>query len=319
MTPTMTSTMPPLTPNATPATLATRHATPRLRDAMLAQIRVVGFALRGPALIGAALMALTTVLVWSETMSTGEVTAFHPEHHTLPGVLGLLLPIGVWIGEERFGAGFLWTLPVDRRRHALARVFAGWVWLMAAVALLVLRLLAIVLLSGGSVLAEETRRVLPSFSFAAASPFDPSAISHVPWTPDPWLWLVPFTAATATYLLASALALGTRHPLRWVAGTVCGFLLLVGLAESANAERLIQGGDLLLRSLLEGPYGVDAFLTARTESFQVAARLTTGDSVIVWRALPDLRDWAAATLLWTGAGLLALWAAASRHRERRRA
>jgi hypothetical protein len=38
---------------------------------------------------------------------------------------------------------------------------------------------------------------------------------------------------------------------------------------------------------------------------------------VVWRALPDLRHWAAATLLWTGAGLMALLAAASRHRERR--
>jgi hypothetical protein len=38
---------------------------------------------------------------------------------------------------------------------------------------------------------------------------------------------------------------------------------------------------------------------------------------VVWRALPDLGDWAAATLLWTGAGLIALLAAACRHRERR--
>jgi hypothetical protein len=41
--------------------------------------------------------------------------------------------------------------------------------------------------------------------------------------------------------------------------------------------------------------------------------------VMVWRALPDVGQWAAATLLWTGAGLVALWAAASRHREGRRA
>jgi hypothetical protein len=35
--------------------------------------------------------------------------------------------------------------------------------------------------------------------------------------------------------------------------------------------------------------------------------------------VPELADWRTATLLWTGAGLLALWAAASRHGERRRA
>jgi hypothetical protein len=140
----------------------------------------------------------------------------------------------------------------------------------------------------------------------------------VPWTPKPLLWLVPFTAATGTYLLASALALGTRHPLRLIVGTVFGFFLLVALGETTNAEWLLKG-DQVLGWLVDGPYGVDALLTARTESLQVAATLSTGETVVVWRALPDLRHWATATLLWTGAGLLALGAAASRHRERRRA
>jgi hypothetical protein len=38
----------------------------------------------------------------------------------------------------------------------------------------------------------------------------------------------------------------------------------------------------------------------------------------VWRTLPPLAQWAISTFLWLGAGLAALWAAASRHRERRR-
>jgi hypothetical protein len=46
--------------------------------------------------------------------------------------------------------------------------------------------------------------------------------------------------------------------------------------------------------------------------------LTTGERIHAWSALPDLADWRIAALLWTGAGLLAIWAAASRHRERRR-
>ena len=225
----------------------------------------------------------------------------------------MLLPVAVWMGEERFDAGFLWTLPVDRRRHALAKVLAGWVWLMGAVALLVLWLLALVLFSGGNILAEETRRVLPSFQ--ALVTFDPGAVHDVRWTPQPLLWLVPFTAATGTYLLASALALGTRYPLWWVVGTVSGFFLLVALGEASNAERLINVPGWLLEGLLPGPYGVDALLTARTESLQVAATLSTGETLVVWRALPDLGHWATATLLWTGTGLVALIAAASRHRE----
>jgi hypothetical protein len=73
------------------------------------------------------------------------------------------------------------------------------------------------------------------------------------------------------------------------------------------------------RLLLDGRYGLDALLTARTESLSTSATLATGGQVRVWSAVPHLADWALATLLWTGAGLLALWAAASRHGERRRA
>jgi hypothetical protein len=286
---------------------------------LIAQTRLVGLALRAPAFVATALLALATLLIMTEVRGAGEVIGFHPEQRALPGVLGLLLPIGVWIGEDRFGAGALWTFPVERRRHALLKVAAGWVWLMGAVGVLLLWLLAVALFSGGSVLAEETRRVLPSFSFTAPGPFDPSAVQLVRWVPEPLLWLVPFTAATGSYLLASALALGTRQPLRWVAGTAFAAVLLVALAEAANADRPIAWADRLVESLLYGPYGVDALLTARTESLQVAARLSTGETIVVWRALPDLREWATATLLWTGAGLIAIGAAASRHRERRRA
>lgn len=291
------------------------HSTPRPHDVLVAQIRAVGFAFRRPALVAMALIALATLIV---TVATDEVIAFHPEHHTLPGMLGLLLPIGVWMGEKRFGAGFLWTLPVDRRWHALAKVFAGWVWLMAAVALVVLWLLALALLSGGTIFGQEALRVLPSFSFAAARPFDPSAVQDVRWTPEPLFWLVPFTAATGTYLLASALALGIRHPLRWIIGTVLGLVLVAAIGSAASAAWQLGVGRLL-ESFVRGPYGVDALLTAKTETLQVAATLSTGETIVVWRALPDLQQWVTATLLWTGAGLVALVAAASRHRERRRA
>jgi hypothetical protein len=39
----------------------------------------------------------------------------------------------------------------------------------------------------------------------------------------------------------------------------------------------------------------------------------------VWRALPDVGEWAPATLHWTGAGLVTLCVDASRGREGRRA
>lgn len=300
-------------------TLTTFHAAPRTRDVLLAQIRAVGSAPRVPALVAMAVVALATLLITIESLKTGEVIAFHPEHKMLPGLVGLLLPIVVWRGEERFGASFLWTLPVDRRRHALAKVFAGWLWLMGGVALFVLWSLALTLLSGGNILAEETLRVLTSFSMPASRTLDPAAVETVRWTPAPLLWLAPFTSATAMYLLASALGLATRHPLRWIVGSVIAFSIVSGVGDAANAVWLGNVLESVLEPLFEGPYGLDALLTARTTFLNGKATLSTGDRVVVWRALPDVGQWATATLLWTGAGLVALWAAASRHRESRRA
>jgi hypothetical protein len=263
-------------------------------------------------------VAVAILLITIELLQTGEVIAFHPEHQLLPGLVGLLLPIAVWRGEERFGASFLWMLPVDRRQHALAKVFAGWVWLMGGAALFVLWSLAVTLLSGGDILAEETLRVLKSSSLPASRTLDPAAVATVRWTPQPLLWLVPFTSATATYLLASALGLATRHPLRWIVGSVIGFYIVSAVGDAANAVWI---GNILqpLESLFEGPYGFDALLTARATFLNNEATLSNGDRVAVWRALPDVGQWATATLLWTGAGLVTLWAAASRHREDRRA
>ena len=192
------------------------HSTPRWRDVLIAQVRGIGIALRMPARVALALVTIVSLLVAAEIVGNGKAIDFHPEHYVLPGVLGLLLPISVWKNEDRFGAAFLWTLPVDRARHALVKVLAGWLWLMSVVVLFELWLLAATLTSGASPFAEETRRVLPTFSYGAT--FDPSAIQDVRWTPKPLLWLVPFTAATGTYVLASALALGARHPLRWIVG-----------------------------------------------------------------------------------------------------
>jgi hypothetical protein len=289
-----------------------RHATPPLRDALVAQMGLVGFALRTPAFVAALLVAVATGVI----LFDAEALAFRPEHYVMPGLLGILLPISVWRGETRFGGGFLWTLPVDRRHHALARVFAGWLWLMGAVVLFVLWLLTLAILTGGSVLAPEVRAVLPTYQ--ALVTFDPGALQHVRWTPDPRLWLVPFAAATCAYVFASALTLGTRQPLRWIVGGLLGGLLLVAAGDVSSSDRLLGLSDRIYVALLHGPYGIDALLTARTETLQVAATFTTGETRIVWRGLPNPGEWALATLGWTTAGLGLLWLAASRHAEQRR-
>jgi hypothetical protein len=294
---------------------------PRLRAVLREHVGASGHALRTPAWIAAALLALLTLWVVLQYVSTGEDMSLNAWPTQLPGLIGALLPIAVWARDERFGPGFLWTLPVDRRRHALTKVLAGWVWLMGIVALFVLWLLALTSATGGRALPPETLHVLTSQGPTPA-PLDPAALRSVRWTPGPLIWAVPFTAATATYLLASALALGSRHPLRWMTGGVVAYVLS-SIASGAASEGL--GVDWLgnaperaLRPLVNGRYGLDALLTARIESLGAYTVLSTGEPVMVWWAVPDLADWGTAVLLWTAAGLLALWAAASRHRERRR-
>lgn len=296
------------------------HSTPRARAVAREQLRAVGLSLRTPALVATALAALATTLVAVDHLRGGAPVRFSPEHQMLPGIVGLLLPIAVWKGEERFGAGFLWTLPVDRRLHALARVAAGWAWLMGAVALFVLWLLGLALVTGGGILEEATLHYLPSFASPPPEGVEPAVVRSMPWRPSPLLWAVPFTAATGAYLLSSALALGVRHPLRWIVGPALGLLLVHALGAAASARWLADLPALVLETLFLGPYGLDALFTARTESLKIEAILrTTGEPVVVWRGLPDLADWATATLLWTLAGLAAVWAASRRHRENRRA
>jgi hypothetical protein len=298
------------------------RSTPRMGGVLREQVRAVTLALRMPALLAAGIAALATVMVTAEILRGGTVIDFHPERWVFAGTAGLLLPIGVWMGEERFGTSFLWTLPVDRRAHALARVGAGWVWLMAFVALLVLWLLALTLLSGGNVLGVETLRFIPPESLPASGAVDAAAARSVRWTPNPVLWLVPFTSATAMYLLASAVTLGVRHPLRWIAGTVLGFFLLSAIFTeigfAAGNRELAFAPSSLVAAIIYGRYGLDTLLIAGTERIAIETTLPTGEATVVWAGLPDPGPWAIGTLLWIGAGLIALWAAASRHRETRR-
>jgi hypothetical protein len=295
---------------------------PRLADVAREQLRAVGLALRLPAVAAAAVVAVATPLVTANVLRDGTVIDFHPERWIIPGIAGLLLPIGVWKGEARFGAGFLWTLPADRRGHALAKAGAGWVWLMAAVAFFVLWLLAVTLLSGGNVLGEEALLAVPQSAVLNPAGIDPALVRTLRWMPEPLLWLVPFTAATAMYLLSSALALGTRHPVRWIVGCGAGVFVLAAvfseLGFATDTRWLVMAPSRLVGSIFYGRYGLETVLIASTESLKVETTYLTGERTIVWVGLPDVGQWAIATLLWTGAGLLALWAAANRHRENRR-
>lgn len=272
----------------TPGTL---HPTPRGRDVVREQVRIVGLGLRREALVAALVLAVVTLAIASGIVRGGGGIQLDSDASAPIGVAAFLLPFAVWRGERRFGPAFLWTLPVDRRRLALAKVLGGWVWLMAALAVFLAWLAALALLSA-----------------ATAQP--PTAV------PPSLRWLLPFTGATAMYLLGSALVLGLRHPLRWLLGTSGVFFLLAALSEAlgrtASGELRIVAWSGVLRWAVYGPYGLHTLLSS-SGFFSTAE-----NAAAAWRTLPYPAQWAASTFLWLGAGLAALWAAASRHGERRR-
>lgn len=171
---------------------------PRWREVVLEQVRMVGLSLRREALVAAVVLGVATFAIGIELLRGGP--GFDSDCRLPTALVSFLFPFAVWKSDKRFGPAFLWTLPVERRRLALAKVFAGWVWLMVALAGFVTWLLALVLL-------------------AHASP-----VQH--------LLRVPFTATMATYLFGSAVVLGLRHPLRWLFGAGGVFLLLGGLSEA---------------------------------------------------------------------------------------
>lgn len=291
---------------------------PRLRNVLLEQLRAIGFTLRVPMLIAVGFAVLATIVLAIQIGSGDKSWNLLAEPSALPGGIGALLALAVWAREERFGPGFMWTLPVDRARHALIKVFAGWLWLMAGVTLYALCLLVLALVTGGGTLPVETLNILTT-ELQRSVPVDPATLRVVEWRPGLLIWLVPFGAATATYLLGSAFMLAVRRPLVWALGA----MILVPVSSFAGhiAQRRL-GVSWLADApmlLLNGRFGLDALLKLRTWTLDRRAFLTTGEIAEVWSAVPSLADWRTAFLLWTIVGLLAIWAAVSRHREGRRA
>ena len=295
---------------------------PRLRDVLRQHLHGIGFSLRVPMVIAVVLAVIATIVLAIQTASGDVRSNLHTRPSALPGVIGALLAIAVWAREERFGPGFLWTLPVDRSRHALIKVLAGWLWLMVGVAFYAVCQAVLALLSGGGLLPVETLNLLTT-ELPRSTPVDPASLQRVQWAPGPLIWAVPFGAATAPYLLASAFMLGVRHPLRWAVGLVLLFpassLVSHVASRLSGVQWLADAPERGLVQLLEGRYGLDSLLKLRTWTLDRRARLSTGEGIEVWSGVPDLADWRTAALLWIGAGLLALWFAASRHRERRHA
>lgn len=241
----------------------TLHPGPRWRDIVLEQIRIVGLGLVPAALVVAIVLGGGTVIIVHEIIGGGP--GFDSLDTFPTAVVAFLFPFAVWRSEKRFGPSLLWTFPVDRRRLALAKVFAGLVWLMAGVAFFFTWLLVLKLLAGASSAHTIAR--------------------------------VPFAATCAMYLFGSALVVGLRHPLRWIAG-VAGVLFLMG----AVSDLFTQPND-----------GEWAYVPGARAFFSVTSRV-----IAAWLALPGSTQSVLSTLFMFGVAFAALWTAASRHRERRK-
>jgi hypothetical protein len=293
------------------------HHPPRLSQVVREQLRVTALSIRLPAIALGAIAAVVAMLVIANFLRGRGGVEFAPELSLIPAFAGALMPIAVWLNEQRFGAGFMWTLPVDRTRHALAKVFAGWIILIVAVTGFVIWLLILALITKGNITGDEIIRLLPASYESQVSSVDPSMLRTVRWVFHPVLWFVPFTAATGTYALGSALALGFRHPFRWIIGAIAAVYLTAAVGQGIADDQFWDLSAKVTRTLFEGRYGIDALLSARVESLKTLVRLSNGQTVSAWKGLPVVSDWIVATLLWTGLGVAGLSAALRRHRENR--
>jgi hypothetical protein len=254
------------------------------------------------ALGSVALVAFSRMPVLQE-MAGGEVgeLVFDPgeSNWSFFAVLaGLLLPLVVWKGERRFGDTPLWSMPVDHRRHALLKVAAGWVWLVAILGAALVWVTLTVLASGGVLGVDEVRLLVHDPVAAVAG--TPGAMESVNWSTPWWEWALPFTSATAAYLLASTLILATARPLFWAAGLWVAGGVVLGIADVRDIDWIQRTADFVAWYI-----GGDSF----TRGMQ----LPTGGRE-VWTLLPTVKMWMASSAIWIGLGLVGVLGASGRAR-----
>jgi hypothetical protein len=291
----------------------TAGRTPTARAAAVEQARVVGLAVKWEVLAICALLAFGLVAIPILEMFGAQVegeplTALNPaDLGYVAMMLALLTPLGVWRGESRFGESPLWTLPVDHARHARMKVAAGWLWLMTVVTVGLLAICGMVLMvEDGTLGLDVTRTLVLDPAGAAAGQAD--AVRNVVWSTPWWQWLIPFTAGTATYLVATALWVGAKRPLWWVGGIWICYLVFSVVAEEA--------GVAWITATFEAAYAtLDTLFTGGTDSLRMGIRPPNEQWTRMWTAMPGAGRWVAMTGGWIAVGLVAAWGATKRHRE----
>lgn len=209
------------------------HEPPSTRSVFVLQVRRAGRSLR-PELIGLAVIMGGVVFFGLSLILLSKTVLDYPlELAALIPAAAFALPFRLWRGERLFDGADLWTLPVERQKHALLRVAAGAVWIAAMVVVVVTVFNLLALVSNSPTIAE----------------IDPGLRTPGAGEPGLWTWFIPLGSSLVFYLLASGLVLALRQPLRWSVG-----LLVVGIFVSSLAPRELT--DPVARILIHGDLGL---------------------------------------------------------------
>ncbi len=285
---------------------------PAMRAVWMEQLRAVGLAIRREAALAGLVLALGSLALIAfarvpvlQALVNDEMAelVFDPAESPwvfLPAVAALLLPLVVWKGEFRFGDSALWSMPVDHRRHALLKVAAGWVWLMAIVGAALAWATLTTVASGGSLGVDEVRLLVLDPTGATAG--TPGAVEGVSWTTPWWEWARLFTSATAAYLLASTLMLATSRPVFWAAGLWLASMLVVSAGDIWDIGRIDQAANFMTWQI-----GGDALFSQWVELPNGWAKH--------WTLLPTANMWLASSAFWISLGLAGVLLASGRPRN----
>jgi hypothetical protein len=264
------------------------HSAPRWAAVATEQVRAVALLMRRAGLlllslylVGIAVgikMALHVVDMRANNLPGAHINlTYSPPSVILVTLVALLLPFGVWEDEDPRRRAYHWSMPVTRSAHAVARVIAGWVWLMAA---------TLLYLIGAALTVVITERIT-----GEAQSYGPQFVA--------WTWLYPFTAATIAYLLLSVAAVGSRKPIAWVLVVIALFgvlSMILRALEYQQAAKMVEG-------LYTGEYGLAAAVMGHIQGVNAPR------PGFYW----SLTRWLGSTAIWASVatGLL-LWVARRR-------
>ena len=270
------------------------HPTPVWRNVLEAQFRSVGYAHRQTTIAFLLVMLAVTLLMSIYGLQRGEGVPFIPETALLVVLFAPLLSIAVWRGEYRFRHSYLASMPVDRMRHVLVKMAAGWAWLMVSTAVYVLFMLALAVVTGGEIGVDEMRAMAGDVP-PGASPEEVAALARR-WRTPAWQWTVFLMGPTVTYLIGSAVVLASSRTRWWLAGITIVWIFIILSDDVVMPLGAAEMFEMALLIVAEGRYGFETLVWGR-EGPILDLTTASGERVSIGRDTP-LEVWLLTTLLW---------------------